>query len=54
MPIINKSELKNIVGDMKIANEFYPALNAKVESLIRESVERAKANQRTTLMERDI
>ncbi|MBD3203852.1 DUF1931 domain-containing protein [Candidatus Woesearchaeota archaeon] len=54
MALINKSELKNLVGDMKISTEFYPALNMKVEELVRDSIRRAKENQRTTLMARDV
>ena len=54
MNFINKSELKNFVGDIKISNEFYPALNAKVEELVKEAIKRAKKNHRTTLMPRDI
>jgi hypothetical protein len=54
MSLINKSALKEFVGDIKIANEFYPALNNKLENLIEESIKRAKLNQRTTLMSRDV
>ncbi|MFH0875857.1 MAG: hypothetical protein V1859_08010 [archaeon] len=54
MSIVNKTELKKLVGDFKLANEFYPAIDTKVEHMVREAMERAKANQRRTLMGRDI
>ncbi|MBI2664302.1 hypothetical protein HYX10_03075 [Candidatus Woesearchaeota archaeon] len=40
--------VKNIDGS------FLPDLNAKVQKLIEESIERAASNQRKTLMGRDI
>ncbi len=54
MSLVNRSELKKIIGDFKVANEFFPTLNAKVEDLVRQAMERAKANQRRTMMGRDI
>ena len=54
MSIINRSELKKIVGDFKISNDFYPVLSEKTEELIRKAMERAKQNQRRTLMSRDL
>ncbi|MBN2423150.1 hypothetical protein JXB41_08055 [Candidatus Woesearchaeota archaeon] len=54
MSLVNHSELKRITGDIKIANEFFPALEDKVEKIIKDAIKRAKANQRTTLMERDV
>ncbi|MEM3374657.1 MAG: DUF1931 domain-containing protein [Candidatus Woesearchaeota archaeon] len=52
--LITKSQIKQIVGDVSIAEEFYPALNQEVENLIKRALERAKANGRRTLMARDL
>lgn len=54
MSIINKSDLKRLMGDFKTAEEFYPSLNKKVEEIVRDAIKRAKANQRRTVMARDI
>ena len=39
---------------LSIAEDFYDALNRKVEKLIEESSKRAKLNNRSTLMGRDV
>lgn len=56
--IVVRSQIRNFAKidgkALNISNEFYEALNRKVEKLITESCERAKANNRTTLMGRDV
>ena len=42
------SKVKNV------ADDFLPELDAKVKKLIEDAVERAKANNRRTLMGRDL
>ena len=37
-----------------VADDFLPALDAKVKKLVEEAVERAHANSRRTLMGRDL
>lgn len=54
MYLVTKAQIKEIVGNISIAEEFYPALNVEVENLIKKAVERMKKNNRRTLMARDI
>ncbi|MBI2141614.1 DUF1931 domain-containing protein [Candidatus Woesearchaeota archaeon] len=37
-----------------IADDFLPAINAKVKKVVEEAIERARANNRRTLMGRDL
>ena len=37
-----------------VAEDFFPELEARVERLVAEAVERAKANNRRTVMGRDL
>ena len=37
-----------------VAEDFLPAINAKVRKMVEEAVERAQANNRRTLMGRDV
>lgn len=39
---------------LNISTDFFDELNKKVESLIKEACQRAKANNRNTVMGRDI
>lgn len=56
--LVVRSQIKNYakVGDktLSISNDFYDAVNKKVEKLIQEACIRAVANNRSTLMGRDI
>jgi len=56
--LVVRSQIKNYakVDDkvLNIAEDFYEALNKKVERLIQESSRRAKSNNRNTLMGRDV
>ncbi|NTV23969.1 MAG: DUF1931 domain-containing protein [Nanoarchaeota archaeon] len=54
MYLITKSQVKAIVGDINISEDFFPALNQEVEHIIKKALERAKQNGRRTLMARDI
>ena len=54
MSIIVKSKIKEIAGDFNVAGDVAEALNTKVEQLIRDAAERAKANNRKTLMAKDL
>ena len=55
--LVVRSQIKNYakVDDkhLSIAEDFYEALNKKVEKLIEEASKRAKSNNRNTLMGRD-
>ena len=48
---INKSKSFQVNN---VADDFLPAVNAKVRKMIEEAVERAQANNRKTLMGRDL
>ena len=54
MYLVTKAQIKSIVGDINISEDFYPALNQEVQNIIKKALERAKANGRRTLMARDI
>ena len=53
MSIIVKSKIKEIAGDFNVAGEVAEALNKRVEHMIREACDRAKANNRKTVMAKD-
>ena len=52
--IIIKSKIKDAVPDLNVAAEVADALNKKVNDLLKEASERAKANGRRTLQARDL
>ena len=56
--IVVRSQIKNYAKvnskTLNISNEFYEVLNKKVQKIIEESCARAIANNRTTLMGRDV
>lgn len=52
--LIIKSKIKEAVPELNVAAEVVEALNKKVESLLKEASERAKANGRRTLQARDL
>jgi len=49
-----KSYTKVGEKNLSVSNDFYEALNKKVESIIKEAAVRAIANNRNTLMSRDV
>ena len=61
MGLIIKSNIRKVVEELdkgknvsSVAEEFETALERKVESLLIDAIERAKANKRRTLQARDI
>jgi len=52
--IIIKSKIKQAVPELNVAGEVAEALNKKVEELLKQASERAKANGRRTLQARDL
>ena len=52
--LIVKSKIKEAVKDLNIASDVAEALNEKVNSLLKDAAERAKANGRKTLQARDL
>ena len=54
MDLIVKSKIKDAVPELNVASEVAEALNKKVEAILKEASERAKANGRRTLQARDL
>ena len=54
MYLVTKAQIKQVVGDINISEDFHPRLNHEVENLIKKALERAKQNGRRTLMARDV
>jgi histone H3/H4 len=52
--IIVKAKIKEVAGDYNVAGDVAEALNKKVEQVIRDACERAKANNRKTVMAKDL
>ncbi|MFT4326118.1 MAG: DUF1931 domain-containing protein [Candidatus Woesearchaeota archaeon] len=52
--IVVKAKIKEVAGDSNIASNFAEALNEKVVALIQTAVARAKANDRKTVMAKDL
>ncbi len=52
--IVVKSQVKDVAGDMNVAMDFVDALDKKVAELIKQAIGRAKANQRRTVMAKDL
>ena len=54
MSLIVKSNIKSVCGDMNVAGDVGDALEKKVEQMLKDAVERAKANKRKTVMAQDL
>ena len=58
MSLIVKAKLKEAARDDKgalnVAGDFADKLNEKVEALVKEACQRARANQRSTVMAKDL
>jgi hypothetical protein len=52
--LVVKAKIKEIAGDFNVAGDFADALNKKTEQLVKEALDRAKANNRRTVMAKDI
>ncbi len=52
--LVIKSKIKSAVPDLNVASEVAEALNKKIEHLLKDASERAKANGRRTLQARDL
>lgn len=52
--LIVKSKIKELAGEINVAGDFADALNKKVEQLVKDAIERAKANSRRTIMAKDL
>ena len=54
MVIIVRSRIKEIVGDLNVSGDFGDELEKKAIQLIKDACARAKANQRRTVMGKDL
>lgn len=52
--LIIKSKIKSAVPELSVAGEVADALNKKVNQILKDASERAKANGRRTLQARDL
>ena len=52
--IIIKGKLKDLVKGLNVSSDFADALDQKVKELIAQAVERTKANNRRTVMGKDV
>ncbi len=52
--LIIKSKIKSFVPEMSVADEVSKALNEKAIELLKNAEKRAKANNRRTILARDI
>lgn len=52
--LVVRSKIKDYVKDMNVSGDFSEALSKKCEQLIKDAMERAKANSRRTVQSRDL
>jgi histone H3/H4 len=52
--VVVKSKIKELVGDYSVSGDFSEVLNTKVKQMINDAVKRAEANNRKTVMGRDL
>jgi len=52
--VIVHTRVKELIGEMSVAKDFYEALEKKVTDIITTATERAKANKRRTVMGKDV
>ncbi len=54
MSLVVKAKIKEIAGAFNVSGDFGDALSKKVEQMVKDAIERAKANNRRTVMPKDI
>ncbi len=52
--LVVRSKIKDYVKDFNVSGDFAEALSKKCEQLIKDAIERAKANGRRTVQSRDL
>ncbi len=52
--IVVKAKIKELTGECNVAGDFAEALDKKVTQLVKGACERAKGNNRRTVMAKDI
>ena len=49
-----KTAVRELVGDFRVSEDFWEALNKSIEDIVKKAVERAKANGRKTVRGADL
>ncbi len=52
--LVVKAKIKEVAEGMNVSGDFADALDKKAEELVKEAVRRAKANNRSTVMAKDL
>ena len=52
--IIIKAKVKDFAENYNVSSDLIPTLDSKVKNLLKEAIERAKANGRKTVMAKDL
>lgn len=52
--IVVKAKIKEITGECNVAGDFAEALDKKVTQMVNDACERARANNRRTVMSKDL
>lgn len=52
--IVVKAKIKELSGEFNVSGDFADALDKKVTQMVKDACERAKANNRRTVMAKDI
>lgn len=52
--LVVKSKLKEVMGSYNMSGDFADALDEKAQELVKKAVERAEANNRKTVMAKDL
>ena len=52
--LVVKAKIKDVAANYNVAGDFAEALNKKVEQLVKDACARAEANNRKTVMSKDL
>ena len=52
--LVVKSKIKDVATDCNVSSDFADALDKQVEELVKKACERAKGNNRRTVMAKDL
>lgn len=52
--LVVKSKIKDVAGDYNVSSTFADALDKEIERLVKKACERAQANGRKTVMDKDL
>jgi histone H3/H4 len=54
MELVIRSKVRELTGEMSVSKDFCDALDTELEHIIQKAIARAKANNRNTVMARDV